>query len=199
MVHGRLLRIGAIAAIAGALAQLLATVLEPELSEDLSKALRSTADSDSFAIDRLIDLIGVYLTVFGLIVVGLTIAERVGSQYVRVGQPFLVLMGALGGSAVIAGAALKEIADDWAEAVPGDRQTYRSAFAAVRELEEDLFFGAFLALGCVSVRAGRCDSDQPCAAAGPALVARQRPCFCSSAISASSSSTPRSSCCSWAS
>ena len=39
-----------------------------------------------------------------------------GSACVRVGQPFLVLMAALGSGAIVTGAAMKDVADTWAAA-----------------------------------------------------------------------------------
>jgi hypothetical protein len=147
MGHGRLLRLGGISAVLGASLQLVATALEPEQSDDLSKAIQTVSDSGLFTADRVIDLIGVLLMLFGLVVVALTITEPVAVSYVGVGKPFLILGSALGTAAVISGGAMKSLADDWNAALPGDKPTYRSAFAAVRELEADLFFGAFLALG----------------------------------------------------
>jgi hypothetical protein len=147
MDHRLLVRLGGIAAVLGAILQLIATALEPDQSDNLSQAIRTVADSGVFAADRVIDLVGVLLMLFGLVVVSLTITERVASSHLRVGRPFLILGSSLGAAAVISGGALKTLADDWKASLPGDRQTYRSAFAAIRELEADLFFGAFLALG----------------------------------------------------
>ena len=135
----RLYRIGAFAAIAGAVAQLVATVLEPDSSGDLAKAVRVVADSGFWNGDRLLDLIGVFLTVGALTVVGRSFAEGSGREWARLGQPFLVLMGALGAA----------------------QQSYLAAFDASRNAKDDLFFGAFLALGlylatlAVAILAGR--------------------------------------------
>ena len=143
----RLYRIGALAAIAGAVAQLVATVLEPDSSGDLAEAVRVVADSGFWNGDRLLDLIGVFLTVAALTVVGRSLAEGSGREWARVGQPFLVLMGALGAGAVLAGANMKEMANAWAGAAPHAQQSYLAAFDASRNAKDDLFFGAFLALG----------------------------------------------------
>jgi hypothetical protein len=143
----RLDRIGALAAIAGAGAQLVATVLEPDSSGDPAKAVRIVANSRIWNGDRLLDLIGVFLVVAALTVVGRTFAEGSGREWARVGQPFLVLMGALGAGAVFAGANMKEMASAWAGAAPHAQQSYLAAFDASRNANDDLFFGAFLALG----------------------------------------------------
>ena len=59
----RILRVGAVAAVAGALGQLVATVFEPDWSGEPGDAVRVVADSGVFIADRLVDLIGVLLTV----------------------------------------------------------------------------------------------------------------------------------------
>ena len=147
MPNRALLRAGAIAALAGAIAQLLATVFEPRRGDGLAEDLRVVAASALWDYDRLLDLIGLFLTVGALSVVARTFTEAPGRDWARVGQPFLVLMGALGASAVLAGANLKEVADSWAEATPAARQSYAAAFDAATNWTDALFFGAFMALG----------------------------------------------------
>jgi hypothetical protein len=141
------LRVGAVAAVAGALGQLVATVFEPDWSGEPSDAVRVVADSGFFIADRLVDLIGVLLTVAGLTVVSRTFAEGAGRDWARLGQPFLVLMGALGAAGIVGGAVMKELADSWADASGGAKQSYLAAFDAAGNLTDDLFFAAFLALG----------------------------------------------------
>ena len=141
------MRIGAAAAVAGALGQLVATVHEPDSSGEPSDAVQVIADSGVFTADRLIDLIGVLLTVGALTVVYRTFGEGAGRDWARVGQPFLVLMGALGSAAVVSGANMKELADSWADASSPEKQSYLASFDAARGLTDDLFFAAFLALG----------------------------------------------------
>jgi hypothetical protein len=157
----RLYRIGALAAVAGAAAQLVATVLEPDSSGDLAKAIRVVGDSGLWNGDRLLDLIGVFLTVAALTVVGGSFTEGADREWARIGQPFLLLMGALGAAAVFAGANMKEMASAWAGAAPHAQQSYLAAFDVSRNAKDDLFFGAFLALGlylaalAVAILAGR--------------------------------------------
>ncbi len=144
--HG-LLRIGAAAALAGAIGQLLATVLEPDWSGEPGEAVRVVAASGFWDGERLFDLIGVLLTVGALTVVSRTFPEGPGREWARVGQPFLVLMGALGAGAVMAGANMKELADAWAGAAPGAKQSYLASFDAASNATDDLFFAAFMTLG----------------------------------------------------
>ena len=142
-----LLHIGAVAAVAGAVASLVATVLEPDLSGDPGTAVRVVADSGVWNGGRLLDLIGVFLSVGALTVVGRAFAEGAGTDWARAGQAFLVLMGALGIGAILAGANMKELADAWAGATPAGKQPYLAAFDATSNAADDLFFGAFMALG----------------------------------------------------
>lgn len=67
-----LLRVAGGAAVTGAVAQLVATVLEPDWDGDPGEAVRVVADSGFWTGDRLLDLIGVFLTVGALTVVGRT-------------------------------------------------------------------------------------------------------------------------------
>ena len=147
MNNGHLLRVAAVAAVAGAGAQLVATVLEPDWDGAPGEAIRIVADSGFWTGNRLLDLIGVFLTVGALTVVGRTFAPGPGREWARAGQPFLVLMGALGTGGVLTGATLAEVADAWVGAAPQEKQSYLAAFDTTTSLTEALFFGAFMALG----------------------------------------------------
>jgi hypothetical protein len=114
-MNDSLLRIGAFAAAAGAAAQLVAFTLEPDWSGDPGKAIRVVAGNEG---GRLLDLIGVFLTVAALTLVGRTLDEGAGREWIRVGQPLLVLMGALGASGIAVGAIMKDLANTWGDAGP---------------------------------------------------------------------------------
>ena len=146
-MNRRLLRIGAVAAVIGALAHVAATLLEPDSSGELGAAIRTLAGSSIWTLDRILDLVGLFLTVGALAVVGHTFTGRPGTDWARVGQPFLVLLGALGSSAIVTGAALKELADAWATAGPEAKPAYLAAFDATRQTTDNFFFTAFIALG----------------------------------------------------
>ena len=143
----QLLRIGAVAAVSGALAQLVATVLEPDVGDNAREAIRTVADSGVWTAGRLVDLTGVLLTVGALTIVGRTFPEGPGRDWARAGQPFLVLMGALGAGAVVTGATLKDVADVWVAAAPEAKTSYLAVFDSATNLTDALFFGAFLAMG----------------------------------------------------
>jgi len=178
MNDSHLLRVAGGAAVAGATAQFLASLLEPDWGGEPGKAVRVVADNSFWNGDRLLDLIGVFLTVGALTVVGRTFAERSGCEWARVGQPFLVLMAALGASAVATGATMKVLAQRWADAAPQLKQSYLAAFDAASRLTEVLFFAAFMALALYA--------STP---AGSAGQRRRAPSLSSQATSSTSAST----------
>ncbi len=92
-MNNDLLRIGAVAAVAGAASQLVAWALEPELGDDPAKAIRVVAANDFWTGDHLLHLIGIFLTVGALTLVGRSLGEGAGREWAHVGQPLLVLMG----------------------------------------------------------------------------------------------------------
>jgi len=158
-----LLRCGAVAAVAGALAQLVATLLEPNVSSDPHRAVRTVAQSGVWQWSRAIDLIGALLTVGGLAVAGRTITRPPGRTWASTGEPFLILMGAIGIGAVLTGADMKNMADAWSSAAPTMKSSYVAAYDSASNLKDDLFFGAFLALSlyAASLATAILRSDSP--------------------------------------
>jgi hypothetical protein len=146
-MNRRLLRIGAVAAVVGALMQVAATVLEPDWSGDSEAVVQALTGSSIWVLDRTLDLVGMFLTVGALAVVGRTFIGRPGRHWAAIGQPFLVMLGALGAGAVVTGAALKDLADTWANAGPDSKPAYLAAFDSTRHTTDNLFFAAFIALG----------------------------------------------------
>ena len=140
------LRIGACAAITGVAAELIATVLEPDWGGDPDAAVRVVAGSGLWNTNRLVDLIGVLLTLAALTIAGRMLATA-GSEWAHVAQPFLIVMAALGASAIATGAAMKEMADTWAGAEGDAKASYLATFDALVSTTEVLFFAAFMALG----------------------------------------------------
>ena len=121
-------------------------MLEPDWGGDADAAVRVVAASELWNTNRLVDVIGVLLKVAALTIAGRMLAHA-GSAWARVGQPFLVLMAALGASAIATGAAMKAMADTWAGAEGNAKASYLAAFDALVSTTEVLFFVAFLALG----------------------------------------------------
>lgn len=133
--------------MAGAIASLAATAAEPDWGgDDVTEAARVVAGTRLWDADRLLDLVGLVLTVTALTVVNRRLI-RAGSEWPRVAQPLLILVGAFGGVAIAIGAAIHTMATSWQDAEPGQAAAYLASFDGVRRITEDVFFAAFLALG----------------------------------------------------
>jgi len=160
-MNNDLLRIGAVTAVAGGAAQLVAWALDPELGDDPAKAVRVVAGNDVWTGARLLGLIGVFLTVGALTVVGRTLGEETGRESAFVGQPFLILFGALGASGLAVGAVMKDLASAWGAAGPDAANAYLATFDSAEKVNETLVWCAFLAVGlylatlAVAILAGR--------------------------------------------
>lgn len=139
-----LLRIGAAAAILGAVTHIAASALYPAAPEEPDEAIRVVSESGFFVADRLLDLVSVFLTVGALIVVACTLSSGPGRDATRT---FLAVMGALWAGAVLTGAALEDVADAWADAASGARQGYVAAFDATTSVADALWFGTVCAWG----------------------------------------------------
>jgi hypothetical protein len=120
------------------------------------------AGNDVWTGARLLGLLGVFLTVGALTVIGQTLGEGTGRECARVGQPFLLLFGALGASGIAVGAVMKDLANAWGGAAgPDAANAYLATFDAAGMAGETLVWCAFLALGlylatlAVGILAGR--------------------------------------------
>ena len=83
-----ILRIAAVAAVVGAVVQLVASVLEPDLGGDPRRLIRVVADNGFWIGDRLLHLVGLFLAVGAFTVVGHTFAEGPGSSGPVSASPF---------------------------------------------------------------------------------------------------------------
>lgn len=146
MNDGRLLRLGAVAALAGAAAQVVASALEPDCGGDPGKAVRGGRERRLERRPPARPVRGLYGS-RGPHSLRADVSGRAGREWSHAGQPFLVLMAALGSAAVLSGADMKQMADRWTDARPGAKQSDLAAFDASSMTTEDLFFGAFRALG----------------------------------------------------
>ena len=157
-----ILRCGAVSAVAGGACQLVATVSEPDIGGGLGRSITVAASNGPWVATHLLDLVGAILTIVGLTAAGVhAVSHGSGSrEWFRLGQPLLLLMGSLGAAAILVSATLQDLAQAWL-GDPASRTAYAAVFDAVRGLTDNLFFGAFLALGlylaalAAAVRAGR--------------------------------------------
>jgi hypothetical protein len=141
------LRIGAVAGVLGAGAQLVAGLVETDWGGQPAGAVARVAGSSFFTGDRLLDLIGLFLTLFMLAVVASTLRGSDTRGWGAVSEPLLAFWGAVGAAAILVGATLKDAADSWQQNSSGARTAYLAAFDVTARATEDLFFGTFVALG----------------------------------------------------
>src|SRR4030095_10758544 len=105
------------------------------------------ARSSFFTGDRLLDLIGLFLTLSMLAVVASTLRGSDTRGWGAVAWLLLAFGGAVGAAAILVGATLKDAADSWQQNSSGARPAYLAAFDVTARATEDLFFGTFVALG----------------------------------------------------
>jgi hypothetical protein len=146
-MRAHLLRIGAVAGVLGASAQLLAGVLETDWGGPPAEAVARVAGNSYFSGDRLLDLVGVILTFFMLAVVAWTLRPSDTHGWAAVSEPLLALWGAIGAAAILVGAEMKDAADAWQQNSAGARTAYLATFDVTARVTEALFFGAFVTIG----------------------------------------------------
>ena len=146
-MRAHLLRIGAVAGVLGATAQLIAGAVETDWGGPPTKAVARVASNSYFTADRLLDLVGVFLTFLMLAVVASTLRTSDTHGWAAVSEPFLALWGAVGAAAILVGASMKDAADAWQQNSAGARTAYLATFDVTARVTEALFFGAFVAIG----------------------------------------------------
>jgi len=139
-----LLRIGAVAAFLGVIAQIAAAMVEPERVGDADKRIRVIAEIDPWTPRWLVHLAGIVLLITALAVVTRTFSNGPAREWARVGVPLLAIAGALGVAEVLVGASTKELADGWAAAAPGAKLPYLTAFQGTWSTTVNLDFGAIV-------------------------------------------------------
>jgi hypothetical protein len=142
-----LLRVGAVAGVLGAGAQLVAGWIETDWGGPPSEAVARVASNSYFTSDRLLDMIGLFLTLLMLAVVASTLRRSDTHGWAAVSEPLLAFWGAVGAAAILVGAAMKDAADGWLEGPAGTRTTYLATFDITARVTEALFFGAFVGIG----------------------------------------------------
>ena len=157
-------------------AQLVATGARARLERRPRRGDPCRRGSEFWTGGRLLDLIGVFLTVGALTVVGRTFAEGAGGNGRGPASPSSCSWARSGRAAVVTGATMEDMADAWVAAGPQAKQSYLAAFDATTGVTEDLFFGAFLAMGLYLADARDRDPDRArlsrAGSAGPRRRAR---------------------------
>jgi hypothetical protein len=105
-----LLRVGAVAGVLGAGAQLVAGWIETDWGGPPSEAVARVASNSYFTSDRLLDMIDLFLTLLMLAVVASTLRRSDTHGWAAVSEPLLAFWGAVGAAAILVGAAMKDAA-----------------------------------------------------------------------------------------
>ena len=147
MNSNHLLRIGAVAAFLGVIAQLAAAMVEPARVGDTEKAIRTISESGAWTGRWLVHLAGIVLLITALAFVTRTFSEGPAKEWALVGLPLIAIAGALGMAEVLVGASTKDLADGWAASTPGANPAYFAAFEGAWNATVNLDFGAIVAVG----------------------------------------------------
>jgi hypothetical protein len=147
MTDKHVLHIGAVAAFLGVLGGFAAAMVEPGRVGDANEAIRKIAEMEGWTGRWLVHLAGSMLLVTALVIVTRTFTEGPAREWSRVGQPLLVIAGALGAAEVLVGAGTKSLADGWASAPHGSELPYLTAFEAAWNTTVYLDFGAIVVVG----------------------------------------------------
>jgi hypothetical protein len=164
MTNTTLIRIGAVAAVLGVVAQLATAVLMPIAAvwdEDPADAARALADTAGWDAIWLVHLAGAFLIVTAFVVVGRTFSEGPAREWAGVGDVLLAITGAVAVVAVLLSAGLKDLADAWATGAPSSQGASLAAFAEAKrvwtyvDLGGILAFSLYLATLAAAVHASR--------------------------------------------
>src|SRR5262245_25219441 len=131
-----LLRIAALAAVVGTLAQTAAALLEPDWDGPPAISARVVADTWYWNGDRLLDLIGVVLTVVALGILGCTFTHPVARGWAQAALPLLPLASALGAAAIVTGATMKDAAESFVASARGNEAATLAAYDTTSHLTE---------------------------------------------------------------
>jgi hypothetical protein len=141
------LRIGAVAAVLGVIVQFAAAILEPARIGDADEAIRTVSELGTWPVRWLVHLTGIVLLISAVAIVTRTFSEGRGREWARIGLPLFVVAGTLGVAEVVVGGSVKDLADGWASAAPGEKLPYLASFESSWNATVALDFGALFVLG----------------------------------------------------
>ena len=137
-------RLAAGAAILGAIGQIAATALEPNLpTNSPANAMTLINNNSTWAIDRLVDFLSLLLVALALATYVRTLPAR-GRPWAALSQLFLAGFTTLGSTAILVGATRGTVASAWEAASPERRVAFEAVYTATDEAMSALSFGAFL-------------------------------------------------------
>jgi Domain of unknown function (DUF4386) len=143
-----LLRTGAIAAVAGVIAALVSTAIDPSRPDDPTRAIQQASESSMLALSRVLDM-----AAFLLLLVAVAVATRAlsagtgGAAWARIGLAFFTVSAGAGAIATMIVASFADIGDDWAKAPASQKAGYVAAYDALDNVSGGVFGVSWAALG----------------------------------------------------
>jgi hypothetical protein len=142
-----LLRTGAIAAVAGVVAALVSTAIDPSMPDDPAQAIRKASESNVLTVSRLLDMTAFLLLLVTVAVVTRALSAGRGAAWARIGLAFFTVSAGAGATATMIVGSLADIGDDWASAPAGQKAGYVAAYDAIDKVSGGIFGVSWAALG----------------------------------------------------
>jgi hypothetical protein len=142
-----LLRTGAIAAVAGVVAALVQTAIDPSMPDDPAQAIRKASASNMLAVSRLLDMAAFLFLLGAVAVITKALTAGPGVAWARIGLAFFTISAGAGAIATMIVGSLAEVGDSWATAPAAQQPGYVAAYDALDNVSGGIFGVSWAALG----------------------------------------------------
>jgi hypothetical protein len=139
-------RVGSAAAIAGVIAALVQTAIDPGIPDDPREAIRQAAGGRLLATSRLLDMAAFLLLLTAVAVVTGTFSQERAKGWARAGLTLFAVSAGAGAIATMTVGALPDVAKAWADGPPGLKPGYVAAFDALNNVSGGIFAVSWAAL-----------------------------------------------------
>jgi hypothetical protein len=143
----KLLRIGAGTAVAGIVAALVQTAIDPSMPDDPAQAVRKASESNMLAFSRLLDAAAFLLLLVAVAVATRALSAGRGAAWARIGLVFFTVSAGAGAIATMIVGALPDVADAWATAPAARKPGYVAVYDALDSVSGGVFAVSWAALG----------------------------------------------------
>jgi hypothetical protein len=142
-----LLRTGAIAAVAGVVAALVSTAIDPPRPDDPARAIQQASESNMLALSRVLDMAAFLLLLLAVAIVTSALSAGNGAAWARLGLAFFTVSACAGAIATMIVGSFADIGDDWANAPAGQKAGYVATYDALENVSGGVFGVSWAALG----------------------------------------------------
>jgi hypothetical protein len=143
-----LLRTGAIAAVAGVVAALASTAIDPPRPDDPAQAIQQASESNVLALSRVLDMAAFLLLLLAVAIVTRALSAGAGgAAWARLGLAFFTVSACAGAIATMIVGSFADTGDDWANAPAGQKAGYVAAYDALENVSGGIFGVSWAALG----------------------------------------------------